>query len=216
MFAYSASKAGVLNLTRNVAQEFGTQGRARQRHLPRLLPGRAEPQAADQERIDNIMRHTPMKRFGEPEELIGALLLLVSPKAGSFITGTHVNVDGGFTAAWFYRGHRGACEAAPPAKSAVSLRPAGLEQFFVDPGKAALLHWTVEGGELAGAATARLVDYAGKPTGRAVELRRGAERRRHRYARAGILGNRVPADRPAVRPCRPGCRLQAGGPVLRD
>ena len=33
------------------------------------------------------MRHTPMKRFGEPEELIGALLLLVSPKAGSFITG---------------------------------------------------------------------------------------------------------------------------------
>ena len=43
------------------------------------------------------MRHTPMRRFGEPEELIGALLLLVSPKAGRFITGTHVNVDGGFT-----------------------------------------------------------------------------------------------------------------------
>ena len=42
-----------------------------------------------------------MRRFGEPEELIGALLLLVSPAAGKFITGTHVNVDGGFTAAWF-------------------------------------------------------------------------------------------------------------------
>jgi NAD(P)-dependent dehydrogenase (short-subunit alcohol dehydrogenase family) len=42
-----------------------------------------------------------MKRYGEPEELIAALLLLVAPKAGKFITGTHVNVDGGFTAAWF-------------------------------------------------------------------------------------------------------------------
>jgi NAD(P)-dependent dehydrogenase (short-subunit alcohol dehydrogenase family) len=51
-------------------------------------------------RSDRIMRDTPMKRFGEPEELVGALLLLVSPKAGSFITGSAVNVDGGFTAAW--------------------------------------------------------------------------------------------------------------------
>jgi NAD(P)-dependent dehydrogenase (short-subunit alcohol dehydrogenase family) len=42
-----------------------------------------------------------MKRFGEADELIGALLLLASSKAGQFITGTHVNVDGGFTAAWF-------------------------------------------------------------------------------------------------------------------
>ncbi len=47
------------------------------------------------------MRHTPMGRFGEPEELIGAALLLLSPKAGQFITGSVVNVDGGFTAAWF-------------------------------------------------------------------------------------------------------------------
>ena len=37
----------------------------------------------------------------ESDELIGALLLLLAPGAGSFITGTHVNVDGGFTAAWF-------------------------------------------------------------------------------------------------------------------
>jgi NAD(P)-dependent dehydrogenase (short-subunit alcohol dehydrogenase family) len=42
-----------------------------------------------------------MARFGEPQELIGALLLLVSPKAGSFMTGAAINVDGGFTAAWF-------------------------------------------------------------------------------------------------------------------
>jgi NAD(P)-dependent dehydrogenase (short-subunit alcohol dehydrogenase family) len=47
------------------------------------------------------MRGTSARRFGEPDELIGALLLLVSDNAAGFITGTHVNVDGGFTAAWF-------------------------------------------------------------------------------------------------------------------
>ena len=51
--------------------------------------------------VENIMRGTPMARYGEPDELIGAALLLLSPKAGSFITGAAVNVDGGFTAAWF-------------------------------------------------------------------------------------------------------------------
>ena len=45
VFAYAASKAGVLNLTRNIAQEFGTQRGSGQRDLPRLLPRRAKPQA---------------------------------------------------------------------------------------------------------------------------------------------------------------------------
>jgi len=101
VFAYSASKAGVLNLTRNVAQEFGTQGVRVNAICPGFFPAEQNRRLLDQQRIDNIMGSTPMRRFGEPEELIGALLLLVSPVAGSFITGTHVNVDGGFTAAWF-------------------------------------------------------------------------------------------------------------------
>ncbi|HUT10029.1 MAG TPA: SDR family oxidoreductase [Thermoguttaceae bacterium] len=101
VFAYSASKAAVLNLTRNVAQEFGTQGVRVNAICPGFFPAEQNRRLLDQERIDNIMGGTPMRRFGEPEELIGALLLLVSPAAGSFITGTHVNVDGGFTAAWF-------------------------------------------------------------------------------------------------------------------
>jgi NAD(P)-dependent dehydrogenase (short-subunit alcohol dehydrogenase family) len=101
VFAYSASKAGVLNLTRNVAQEFGTQGIRVNAICPGFFPAEQNRKLLDQTRIDNIMHHTPMRRFGEPEELVGALLLLVSPKAGSFVTGTHVNVDGGFTAAWF-------------------------------------------------------------------------------------------------------------------
>lgn len=101
VFAYSASKAAVLNLTRNVAQEFGTQGVRVNAICPGFFPAEQNRRLLDQERIDNIMAGTPMRRFGEPEELVGAMLLLLSSKAGSFITGTHVNVDGGFTAAWF-------------------------------------------------------------------------------------------------------------------
>jgi NAD(P)-dependent dehydrogenase (short-subunit alcohol dehydrogenase family) len=101
VFAYSASKAGVLNLTRNIAQEFGTQGIRANVICPGFFPAEQNRKLLDQQRIDNIMHGTPMRRFGEAEELVGALLLLLSPKAGSFITGTHVNVDGGFTAAWF-------------------------------------------------------------------------------------------------------------------
>jgi NAD(P)-dependent dehydrogenase (short-subunit alcohol dehydrogenase family) len=100
VFAYSASKAGVLNLTRNVAHEFGTQNVRVNALCPGFFPAEQNRKVLTQERVDNIMRHTPMKRFGEPDELVGALLLLVSRKAGSFVTGTHVNVDGGFTAAW--------------------------------------------------------------------------------------------------------------------
>ena len=43
------------------------------------------------------MNKTPMNRFGSPEELLGAAILLCAPVAGSFITGTEVYVDGGFT-----------------------------------------------------------------------------------------------------------------------
>lgn len=101
VFAYSCSKAAVVNLTRNVAREFGAQGVRCNAICPGFFPAEQNRKLLDQERIDNIMHHTPMKRFGEPEELIGAMLLLLSPKAGSFITGSLVSVDGGFTAAWF-------------------------------------------------------------------------------------------------------------------
>ena len=44
------------------------------------------------------MNHTPMKRFGEPHELVGTILLLASEKASSFITGAIISVDGGYLA----------------------------------------------------------------------------------------------------------------------
>jgi NAD(P)-dependent dehydrogenase (short-subunit alcohol dehydrogenase family) len=101
VFAYSASKAAVLNLTRNVAREFGPLGVRVNAICPGFFPAEQNRKILDKERVENIMRGTPMKRFGEPEELVGALLLMVAPKAGTFITGTHINVDGGFTACWF-------------------------------------------------------------------------------------------------------------------
>jgi NAD(P)-dependent dehydrogenase (short-subunit alcohol dehydrogenase family) len=101
VFAYSASKAAVLNLTRNVAREFGPLGVRVNAICPGFFPAEQNRKILDKERVDNIMRGTPMKRFGEPDELVGALLLLVSPKAGKFITGSDINVDGGFTACWF-------------------------------------------------------------------------------------------------------------------
>ena len=91
----------MLNLTRNVAREFGPLGVRVNALCPGFFPAEQNRKILDKERIDNIMRGTPMKRFGEPEELVGALLLMVAPKAGKFITGTHIDVDGGFTACWF-------------------------------------------------------------------------------------------------------------------
>ncbi len=100
VFGYSASKAAVLNLTRNIAHDFGTKGVRVNCICPGFFPAEQNRKLLTKERTDSIMRGTPMRRFGEPEELIGALLLLVSPVAGQFITGTHINVDGGFTASW--------------------------------------------------------------------------------------------------------------------
>lgn len=49
-------------------------------------------------RTHKILNNTPMGRFGEPEELLGALLFLVDEKASSFINGVVLPVDGGFSA----------------------------------------------------------------------------------------------------------------------
>ena len=98
VFAYSASKAAVLNLTQNVARELAPLGVRVNALCPGFFPAEQNRKILAPERVEKIMAQTPMARFGEPQELVGATLLLLSKKAGSFITGAAYYVDGGFTA----------------------------------------------------------------------------------------------------------------------
>jgi NAD(P)-dependent dehydrogenase (short-subunit alcohol dehydrogenase family) len=101
VIAYSASKAAVINLTENVAREFAPMGVRVNAICPGFFPAEQNRKILDADRTEKIMRNTPMARFGEPDELIGTTLLLLSRRAGSFITGVAYYVDGGFTAMRF-------------------------------------------------------------------------------------------------------------------
>jgi len=97
VFTYSASKAAVHNLTKNLAREWAEQGIRVNALVPGFIPAEQNKKVLTEERVAQIMGHTPMNRFGTPDELVGATLLLASD-AGKFITGTELVVDGGFNA----------------------------------------------------------------------------------------------------------------------
>jgi NAD(P)-dependent dehydrogenase (short-subunit alcohol dehydrogenase family) len=105
--AYSASKAGISNFTQwlavHLAQEYSPTIRVNAIMPGFFLTEQNRFLLTDKEtgaltgRGKRILEHTPMARFGTPEDLTGALLWLLSP-AASFVTGVVVPVDGGFTA----------------------------------------------------------------------------------------------------------------------
>ena len=95
VFTYSASKAAVHNLSKNLAREWALSGVRVNILVPGFFPAEQNRKVLNPERVAKIMARTPMQRFGEPHELIGATLLLAS-NAGSFITGAEMVVDGGF------------------------------------------------------------------------------------------------------------------------
>jgi NAD(P)-dependent dehydrogenase (short-subunit alcohol dehydrogenase family) len=97
VFIYSASKAAVVNYTKNVARELAPKGVRVNVLCPGFFPAEQNRKILSPERTATIMSQTPMNRFGNPEELLGAAILLCAPVAGSFITGAEVYVDGGFT-----------------------------------------------------------------------------------------------------------------------
>jgi NAD(P)-dependent dehydrogenase (short-subunit alcohol dehydrogenase family) len=101
--AYSAAKAAVLNLTRFLAREWAPQHVRVNSITPGFFPAEQNrrllfnPDGTPTERARSILGHTPMARFGQPEELMGAVIFLASA-ASSFVTGTDLRIDGGFLA----------------------------------------------------------------------------------------------------------------------
>jgi NAD(P)-dependent dehydrogenase (short-subunit alcohol dehydrogenase family) len=107
VMAYSAAKAAVSNFTQWLAVHMAQNYSPRIR-VNALAPGfflteqnrfllTLESSGELTPRGRSIIAHTPMSRFGTPEDLIGAVIWLVSP-ASAFVTGAVVPVDGGFAA----------------------------------------------------------------------------------------------------------------------
>jgi NAD(P)-dependent dehydrogenase (short-subunit alcohol dehydrogenase family) len=100
--AYSASKAAVLNLTRFLAREWAPRNVRVNSITPGFFPAEQNRKLLFNEdgtptpRAKSILAHTPMGRFGKTEELIGAVVFLASSRASSFVTGSDLQVDGGF------------------------------------------------------------------------------------------------------------------------
>jgi NAD(P)-dependent dehydrogenase (short-subunit alcohol dehydrogenase family) len=96
--AYSASKAGILGLTRDLAMQWSARRGIRVNALaPSFFHSEmTEPLLESEVGLAKVLARTPLGRIGEPEELVGALLLLASD-AGSYMTGTTLAVDGGWS-----------------------------------------------------------------------------------------------------------------------
>jgi len=102
--AYSAAKAGIENLTQWLAVHFADAGI----RVNAIAPGffltnqnrnlLIKEDNSLTERSQKIISHTPMRRFGKPEDLLGTLLWLVNDEMSGFVTGITVPVDGGFMA----------------------------------------------------------------------------------------------------------------------
>lgn len=96
--AYSASKAGLLGLTRDLAMQWSGRYGIRVNALaPGFFPSElTAPLLASDAGLAGVLARTPLGRVGDPAELIGPLLLLAGD-AGSYLTGTTLAVDGGWT-----------------------------------------------------------------------------------------------------------------------
>lgn len=97
VFAYSATKAAVNNMTQSLARELAPTVRVNAL-IPGFFPAEQNRKILTRERVEDIHRHTPLQRLGNPHELQGAAIWLASDKASGFVTGALIPVDGGFTA----------------------------------------------------------------------------------------------------------------------
>ncbi|MBP7229201.1 MAG: SDR family oxidoreductase [Moraxellaceae bacterium] len=93
---YSITKAAVISMTKAFAKEAAVSGI----RVNALLPGATETKFAsaltqNPAILNELLKHVPMNRIAQPDEMAGAVLFLVSP-AGSYTTGACLNVDGGY------------------------------------------------------------------------------------------------------------------------
>jgi NAD(P)-dependent dehydrogenase (short-subunit alcohol dehydrogenase family) len=99
---YSSAKAAVLNLSLFLAREWAQKGVRVNTITPGFFPAEQnrkllfKDDGSPTDRTKAIWGHTPMNRFGESHELIGAAVFLASAKASGFVTGTDIRVDGGY------------------------------------------------------------------------------------------------------------------------
>lgn len=100
--AYSSSKAAVLSLSQFLAREWALKGVRVNTLTPGFFPAEQNRKllfnddGSPTARTQAILGHTPMGRFGEARELVGACVFLASHAAASFVTGTDLRVDGGY------------------------------------------------------------------------------------------------------------------------
>src|SRR5690606_16546314 len=95
--SYCASKAALIHLTRVMALELATKGI----RVNAICPGNIETDMQDalKQFEQTLVKRTPMRRFGKPEDLDGISLLLAGD-AGRYITGAAIPVDGGQVLTW--------------------------------------------------------------------------------------------------------------------
>jgi NAD(P)-dependent dehydrogenase (short-subunit alcohol dehydrogenase family) len=98
VFTYSASKYAVNAMTQYLARELAPHGIRVNAVIPGFFPAVQNRSILSPERVADIMSHTPMKRFGQPNELQGVVVWLASEAASGFVTGSLIRVDGGFGA----------------------------------------------------------------------------------------------------------------------
>jgi NAD(P)-dependent dehydrogenase (short-subunit alcohol dehydrogenase family) len=98
VFTYGIAKAGINQITQFLARELAPHHIRVNAILPGFFPAEQNRRLLTPERTAAIMAHTPMARFGEAGELVGAAVYLASDRAASFVTGAILRVDGGFLA----------------------------------------------------------------------------------------------------------------------